>query len=973
MATRRHFPLHIHISTLFVTLLLVVGGLISGVGYTLSKEMLESESSAMTQRMSRETLGEVQKLMEPAEMAIKLIGRSALPDAATLRDRLAGLDMLRAAIQASPALSALYVGYANGDFFFVRHLPDEAERQAAGAPPGTQFIVQSIEHKPSGAEGRYLYVDTSLKVLKEAMHPEYAASFDPRARLWYQRALANGGLVSTAPYAFYSSGKTGTTLAIAARGGRAAIGGDITLDALGQTLSRLRSTKGTALALVSPGCQLIASDSVAASDVAAVGTNQEPRLRQVRELGNPVLTRLSGLIPALAGTPSLHDTMTVDGESWYTSIDRLSSGDEEPLYLVSATPQHEVLRTANRLRDTGVMITILIILVALPIVWLAARLISKPLQSLANGAQAVQRFEFAQPFNVESRISEVEKLATALDSMKRTIQRFLDIIQALAAEPSFDRLLPMLLNETLAAADADSGVLYLVDEDVLQPASARSQSLSDVTAALEKIPQVNALTMIQEAIRDGLAHTGQLTAEDIRRAGLSALSPEHGQHGVAVPLLNRQRQLVGVFLLLRATAMEDAQLSFVKALAGVAASALETRELIKAQRDMFEALIQLIAGAIDTKSPYTGGHCARVPALTKMLAKAACEATSGPYQAFQLGEQEWEALHVAAWLHDCGKVTTPEYVVDKATKLETIYDRIHEIRMRFEVLKRDAEIACLQAVARGEEAASAQARRDAECRQLDDDFAFVAACNEGGEFMEPAHVDRLHRIAARTWLRTLNDRVGLSRDEKARKDRMPAADLPAVEPLLADKQEHRIARSGQDRFAEGNPWGFRMAVPEYLYDRGELHNLSVARGTLSEEERFKINEHIMQTLVMLSQLPFPKHLRQVPEIAGGHHEKMDGTGYPKRLKGEEMSPLARMMAIADIFEALTAPDRPYKKAKTLSESIHIMSCMKRDQHIDPALFELFLVSGVYRDYAAQFMNKEQIDHVDIGRYVQSAI
>jgi hypothetical protein len=232
--------------------------------------------------------------------------------------------------------------------------------------------------------------------------------------------------------------------------------------------------------------------------------------------------------------------------------------------------------------------------------------------------------------------------------------------------------------------------------------------------------------------------------------------------------------------------------------------------------------------------------------------------------------------------------------------------------------------------------------------------------------MDPAKVERLKSIAARTWLRTLDDRVGISQDEKARKDRTTAPPLPVAEPLLADRPEHVIARAPGEAMPADNRWGFRLKVPEHQYNRGELYNLAIARGTLTEEERYVINHHIVQTIVMLSQLPFPKHLRNVPEIAGGHHEKMDGTGYPKGLRAGDMSPVARMMAIADIFEALTAADRPYKKAKKLSEALRIMGFMKRDRHVDPELFDLFLTSGVYRRYAERFLRPEQLDEVDIA-------
>ena len=452
---------------------------------------------------------------------------------------------------------------------------------------------------------------------------------------------------------------------------------------------------------------------------------------------------------------------------------------------------------------------------------------------------------------------------------------------------------------------------------------------------------------------------------------MQALWPGSAVVVTAIPLVDRAGETVGVLALFQpGTAQPSAaQLAFVEALSGTAAVAIETQRLLAARKALLDAFIKLVAGAIDAKSPYTAGHCERVPELTVMLARAACEAKEGPYRDFTLSEEEWESVQIASWLHDCGKVTTPEYVVDKATKLETIYDRLHEVRMRFEVLKRAAEIACWKGVAEGGDRGATTTALAQAWATLDEEFAFVAGCNEGGEFMDPAKVERLRAIAGRTWLRTLDDRIGLSREERARKMHVPAPALPVVEPLLADRPEHVIARPPGDALPADNPWGFRMAVPEYQHNRGELHNLAIARGTLTEEERYIINHHIVQTIIMLSQLPFPQHLRNVPEIAGGHHEKMDGTGYPKRLHANDMSPVARMMAISDIFEALTAADRPYKPAKKLSEALKIMSFMKRDRHVDPVLFDLFLTSGVYLRYAERFLRPDQIDAVDIAPYL----
>ena len=695
---------------------------------------------------------------------------------------------------------------------------------------------------------------------------------------------------------------------------------------------------------------------------------------RIEDLGVPVLSGLAATIRTLGGKDSYATLLRLADGDWRVSIQPLLLEGTQSLYLVFAIPERELLAAAFKQLSIAALVTIAIMLLAIPMTWFMAHGISRGLRLLVEEAEAIRHFDFSTPTRTESRVTEVNELGETLEGMKRAIRRFIDISQAVAAEENFDLLLPMLLTEMLSAADADAGVLYLANEERLVPMSALASAGKDLMGMALPVAQVDAATLLGAAIGKSQPQSGTMSAGELGVLGLGSLSGTGAfRQAVAVPLLNRRNHLVGAMLLVLPAPIAEAQVSFIKALSGSATSSLETRELIKAQKVLFEAFIQLIAGAIDAKSPYTGGHCARVPELTKMLVRATCAQTSGLYKDFALDEHEWEAVHVAAWLHDCGKVTTPEYVVDKATKLETINDRIHEVRTRFEVLKRDAQIACLEAVAAGAEAAPMRQRLADELGRLDDDFAFVAACNEGGEYMAPEKLERLGRIAARTWVRTLDDRVGISHEEKERKERVPTATLPAVESLLADKPEHIFERRPQDRIAADNQWGFPMTVPEFLYNKGELYNLSVRRGTLSAEERYKINEHMVQTLMMLSQLPFPRHLRQVPEIAGGHHEKMDGTGYPKRIGKDQMSPVARMMAIADIFEALTAVDRPYKKGKTLTESLQIMSKMKKEHHIDPDLFDLFLRSGVYLEYAQRFLHPGQIDTVDIEKYIADPV
>jgi response regulator RpfG family c-di-GMP phosphodiesterase len=452
-----------------------------------------------------------------------------------------------------------------------------------------------------------------------------------------------------------------------------------------------------------------------------------------------------------------------------------------------------------------------------------------------------------------------------------------------------------------------------------------------------------------------------------------------GYHSVSmltVPMSPRAGEVIGVLQFINAidpdsgaiTPFPEEIVSFVEALAAQSAVALDNYNLLEAQRNLLDATIRMTAGAIDAKSAYTGGHCERVPELAIMLAEEACKESSGPLAEFNFTTpEEWQEFRIGAWLHDCGKVTTPEYVVDKSTKLETLYNRIHEVRTRFEVLLRDAQIEALQAQLAGEVPATAMGRYEARKAQLIDDFAFIARCNIGSEDMATADKERVRRIARETWRRHFDDRLGLSHEELLRVSQYAAAPLPAQETLLSDKAHHRIPRpQTKALFAD---YGFKMEIPEQLYDFGEIYNLCVSHGTLTAEERFKINEHIIQTIVMLEQLPLPKHFQRIPEYAGTHHETLTGTGYPRRLGREQLSIPARIMSIADIFEALTATDRPYKRGKPLSEAIRILGQFRDRGHIDGDLFELFLRSGTYQRYAERFLRPEQIDGIDLASYL----
>ena len=554
----------------------------------------------------------------------------------------------------------------------------------------------------------------------------------------------------------------------------------------------------------------------------------------------------------------------------------------------------------------------------------------------------------------------------------------------MAMERSRDKLLNHILLEGQRLLNCDGGTMYLTTkqnslrfaertrEDILpfmeiplyDPETGRAnESYVSVYAALHK----------QSVIIDDIYLETRFDWSGTR--DFDAQSGYRTVSMLTVPMAPRNGEVIGILQFFNALDPEsgaiipfpDDMTILVEALAAQAAVALDNLQLVQGQKNTTENIIQVIAAAVDLKSPHTGHHCARVPELALMLAEAACKA-KGPLADFNFqSEDEWFEFRVGAWLHDCGKVTTPEYVIEKATKLDMINNRIHEIRMRFEVLLRDAEIVRLQKFLKGGDEISANAVYEKQKAELLNDFSFIAECNLGNENMDPAHIERIKAIAQKTWLRNFDDRLGLSWEEIMRRQDEPKHSLPVQEFLLCDKPYHIIPRRSDEAPDPG--LGIKMTIPENRYNYGEIYNLTVQKGTLTPEDRYKINEHSIETIKMLEQLPFPDFLKRVPEYATTHHETLDGRGYPRRLKASDLSIPARIMAIADIFEALTSSDRPYKEPYKLSESLRILYGMKLDHHIDPDLFDLFLTSGVYLIYAGKFLTSAQIDEVDITQFL----
>ena len=521
----------------------------------------------------------------------------------------------------------------------------------------------------------------------------------------------------------------------------------------------------------------------------------------------------------------------------------------------------------------------------------------------------------------------------------------LDQLNAVGAALSKERNLDALLEGILIAAKnithADGGTLYRMTEDgsALRFEIMRTNSLdlflggtTGRKVEFAPLQLINAegafndsMVATYAAIHDRTVNIADAYVEagfDFSGTKLfDARTGYRSQSFLTVPLKNHDGEVIGVLQLInaqepdlsRVVTFSEADQRLVESLASQAAIALSNRSLVNQLEDLFESFIKLINMAIDDKSPYTAGHCARVPELTMMLAEAVDASTEGPYAGFKMSDRDRYELKIAGLLHDCGKISTPVHVVDKATKLQTLYDRIDLVDTRFEVLKRDAEIASLRAklAARGGPGPAAEAeidaQRDSRLAEIEDDRAFLRGVNTGAVVMDNQMISRVQSIA------------------------------------------------------RGHRWHGPTGQEQAFLSADELENLSIRRGTLNAREREVINHHIVATNRMLEQVPWPKHLKNVPEFAGGHHERMDGRGYPKGLTRHQMSLQARMLGIADIFEALTAHDRPYKPGMKLSKALEIMVRFNKNGHIDPDLFDVFMRQKVYRQYADRFMSPDQVD------------
>jgi HD-GYP domain-containing protein (c-di-GMP phosphodiesterase class II) len=564
---------------------------------------------------------------------------------------------------------------------------------------------------------------------------------------------------------------------------------------------------------------------------------------------------------------------------------------------------------------------------------------------LINATDPITNKVIAFPEAVEPMVISLAMFAATAIENRTVSDNQRELLIELAATTNTEEIIERILNEAISITHSEGGTLYLIDKQGVDNPTLTFEIIKNDTLKIymggkdgvaipfPSIPLFKSDgTTNQHNVAAFSANSVEVVniadvyqSEDFDFSGAREFDKQANYRTKSVltlPLLNHQNEVIGVLQLINARHPDTGHIipyserfiPLLKGLALYAAIALNNQILVQDLKNLLDAFVRTIAKAIDAKSPHTSGHCQRVPLLMELMAEAACQ-DNNKYKDFKLNEEEWYELRVSAWMHDCGKLATPDSVLDKSTKLHKMRDGIDLIATRFSVLKHHKKVLYLESCINNPSKQETQkARYLATISELDEKFEFLETSNKGGEFMSDDSKARIIEIAKTKW------------------------------PDIGGKMQNMLSED-------------------------EVYNLCIERGTLTTEERQIINNHMTVTIDMLEELPFPKQLQRVPEYAGGHHEKMNGSGFPRGLTKDQMSIPARMMAIADIFEALTAKDRPYKDPMKISLSLNIMGRMVKDEHIDPDLFELFVKSRVWEKYAKRVLSPEQIDVTEIEPYL----
>lgn len=950
-------------------------------------------------------------------------------------------------------LYAIYIGYANGDFYELINLDsDNNLREKMGAQESDRWLVIKIYNTSSGRQRVYEFYNEDFRLTQKKEEPsDYFANVRP----WYQQAIVSNKTIKTKPYLFHSLQSPGVTYAKKIQKSGNVIAVDIALSTMSHFLSQNLPFKQSQSIIFDANGKINThsfdikiNNSLTKNTERLLLTKEEERY--IKSLGTLKVSNELNWPPfdfSYSGHPQGYsiDMMNLIAQKLGLSIqysNGYSWGDITSLFAKGELDiVHSIFHIASQ-KDWGLyskpyMNTPVALIthndtqriysfqelenrvVAIPSGWSIYQIIKENYPSIkllavkdtieafnavASGkafasmetqqvAQYLIKIYSLDNLKIQPELKDMSKFEgmSHLTILVHEDQAMLNVLLDRAIDSINKEELRILDKKWIGNSDAQASIFRLIEAGVVpfkEYVDMAKQSNTLDFVMLDVINKDVSYTLYVQQIGLGsenyigfMVPTKVIQGPYMEKVKTSIVITFSALL-LLLPLLfyfsdiivKPMKQLSHENKKIRKRNFREVKPVFsrISEISELSKSMLSMSKSIeqyqKNQQQLMDSFIKLIAQAIDDKSPYTASHCARVPEIAMMLIRQANTSDLPAFRDFKIErEEEWREFEIAAWLHDCGKVTTPEFVVDKGAKLETIYNRIHEVRMRFEVLLRDADIDYWKGIAKGESAQELKNTLEKRKQQIKDDYAFIAQCNVGSESMSGESIARMRQISSQTWVRHLDDRLGLSPSEGHKLDKYPAQTLPVIENLLSDKSEHLVEwqRNPKDR----NSDDIHIDIPEYQANLGEIYNLSIHKGTLTSEERYRINEHVIATIRMLETLPFPDELKNIPQYAGGHHETLIGTGYPKKLTEKDLSLKTRVLALADVFEALTACDRPYKKYKTLSETIEILSRMVKDRQIDADLFKLMLSSGVYLEFAYKFLPEEQVDEVDIDKYL----
>lgn len=922
------FSLRFYISCLFSILIIVLGSVLIYTQQRHNSQFLLANSQQQLNTLEKTLSQRLEHSLHSINTSLTLMQRNGVTLASTEQDLTRWLPLIHPLLSAMPNVTTLLVGEPDGRSLLFHLTQQQSERHELLAPQATEIVIDimSPEH-----DTQRFYVDAHYQLLDSTVIAvaDNEAAYDVRKRPWFTPTLKQKGMHVTSPYLFHGTQNIGLTLSVADHEQQRVWAADLLLTDVSALLKEELPHADTFL-LQAPHFNLLASSMHLPNGSALTEMNQVP-----------------GLAPLLEQPDIKHWRLQLNEEMWlgHQQALTLNMGLDHSLDLRLATlvPYQVLMADALQFGHEQIWLTLLIVLLCLPLVMLVARTVTRPLTQMAQDMKAINHFDFSRFKPRRYAYKELDDQAHTMALMNNTLADFTKELSLLSQSNDFNGFLQRV---GISITQLGGGLRCLLY---------RTQQQGDNSTLL----------LLDTKRQHRIELPAELSDAALSELMLTTFSDQALRFETPWLLRDRFGKLNGVIMLgmsHSAPALPLGKRRFIGHYCDLANIALEDMRLFEQQRLMTQSIVRVLAAGIDAKSPHTSKHCQRVPELTLMLAKAVSNSNTGVYADFKMTELQWEELYLAAWLHDCGKLVTPEHVLNKATKLETLYNRLHEIRMRFEVLKRDADVRYWQGLALGEPESTLATQRQHTQQQLDDDFAFVAQLNKGELAIDEAQQARLNNIASQTWLRTLDDRIGLSWEEEQRL--CPNTKLPAWEPLLADMPGHHIPYPPDEQIKADNSWGITLTQPMLKQHLGERYNLLIKQGTLTKEERYTINAHVIHTLTMLSELHYPDHLSQVTLLASSHHENMDGSGYPKSIHAAELPLQARMLTLADVFEALTAADRPYKQAKGLQQTLLIMADMAARQHLDAVLFRFFVEQEVYLEYGRLYLSPEQLDAVD---------